>query len=91
MVYSDFTLALVNTEKVRSEFLIAPILGEILEKPNVTYDSLVTAQSLEDAFKSVSLYRGMVKAGDPIVTRDRLIDSTTYFKLVSYKTKYNSE
>ena len=32
MAYSDFTLALVNTEKVRSEFLIALILGEILER-----------------------------------------------------------
>ncbi|WMX12145.1 MULTISPECIES: HD family phosphohydrolase [unclassified Aureispira] len=84
------TLYSVEDELTESKFL-SDLLEQILVVPNITFDSIVTQKSLEDAFNSVSPYRGMVKAGDPIVTRDRLIDSITYSKLISYQTKYNQE
>jgi putative nucleotidyltransferase with HDIG domain len=84
------TLYSVEEVLTESKFL-SDLLEQILVVPNITFDSVVTRKSLENAFNSVSPYRGMVKAGDPIITRDRLIDSVTYSKLVSYKTKYNQE
>ncbi|CAA6822570.1 MAG: Membrane protein containing HD superfamily hydrolase domain, YQFF ortholog [uncultured Aureispira sp.] len=84
------TLYSVEEELTESKFL-SDMLEQILMVPNVTFDSVVTRKSLENAFNSVSPYRGMVKAGDPIITRDRLIDSVAYSKLISYQTKYNQE
>jgi hypothetical protein len=84
------TLYSVEKDLTESKFL-SDLLEQILVVPNITFDSVVTRKSLENAFNSVSPYRGMVKAGDPIITKDRLIDSIAYSKLVSYKTKYNQE
>lgn len=84
------TLSSVQEELTEFKFLFDE-LEKILTVPNVTFDSVVTRKSLEDAFNRVSPYRGMVKAGDPIIIRDRLIDSVAYSKLVSYKVKYNQE
>lgn len=84
------TLYAVEEDITESKFL-SDLLEQILLVPNITFDSVVTRKSLENAFNSVSPYRGMVKAGDPIITRDRLIDSIAYSKLVSYRTKYNQE
>lgn len=84
------TLYSVEEKLTESKFL-SDLLEQILVVPNITYDSIVTRKSLENAFNAVSPYRGMVKAGDPIITRDRLIDSVAYSKLISYKTKYNQE
>ncbi len=84
------TLYLVEEELTESKFLLN-ILEPILETANITFDSVVTDKSREDAFKNISPYRGMVKAGESIITRDRLIDSITYSQLVSYKKKYNQE
>jgi putative nucleotidyltransferase with HDIG domain len=83
---------LYSVEEDLTEFkFLSDLLEEILVVPNIVFDSVVTSKSLEHAFNSVSPYRGMVKAGDPIITRDRLIDSVAYSKLVSYTTKYNQE
>ncbi|BDS11367.1 HD family phosphohydrolase [Aureispira anguillae] len=84
------TLYSVEEALTESKFLF-DILEEIIAIPNVVFDSIVTAKSRQAAFNSISPYRGMVKAGDPIITKDRLIDSVTYFKLISYKKKYNQE
>lgn len=84
------TLYSVEEKLTESKFL-SDLLERILVVPNITFDSIVTKKSLEEAFNSVSPYRGMVKAGDPIVTKDRLIDSITYSKLISYKNKYDQE
>ena len=84
------TLYSVEESLTESKFL-SNLLEQILVVPNVTFDTVVTRKSLENAFNSVSPYRGMVKAGDPIITRDRLIDSVAYSKLISYKTKYDQE
>lgn len=84
------TLYKAEEELTESKFLFN-ILEGIIAVPNISYDSVVTTKSQEDAFKNVSPYRGMIKAGESIVTRDLLIDSITYSKLVSYKEKYNQE
>lgn len=84
------TLYSVEEQFTESKFLF-DILETVLAMPNVVFDSVVTQKSREDALNNISPYRGMVKAGDPIITRDRLIDSVTYSKLISYKTKYNQE
>lgn len=84
------TLYSVEENLTESKFL-SDLLEQILVVPNIVFDSVVTRKSLENAFNSVSPYRGMVKAGDPIITRDRLIDSVAYSKLISYKTKYDQE
>ncbi|MBL4649680.1 MAG: HDIG domain-containing protein [Aureispira sp.] len=84
------TLYSVEEVLTESKFL-SDLLEQILVVPNITFDSVVTRKSLENAFNSVSPYRGMVKAGESIITRDRLIDSVAYSKLVSYKAKYNQE
>ncbi|MCH2022920.1 MAG: HDIG domain-containing protein [Saprospiraceae bacterium] len=80
----------VRDQLTNSKFLLE-ILETILEVPNITFDSIVTNKSRTEAFNNISPYRGMVKAGDPIVSRNRIIDLETYDKLISYKTKYNQE
>ena len=78
-------------EKLNDSKFLLEILENILEVPNITFDSVVTNKSRIEAFNNISPYRGMVKAGDPIVSRNRIIDLETFDKLVSYKTKYNQE
>ena len=84
------TLHQVEDQIVEYKFIFS-ILENVLETPNIRFDSLMTAKSRADIIANISPYRGMVNVGDLIVTRDQLIDSTTYTKLVSYKTKYNEE
>ncbi len=78
-------------KKLPGSELLLELLHDIIESPNIVFDSLVTANSRNEAFRNISPNLGMVMAGDPIITRDRLVDSTTYSKLLSYKTKYNIE
>lgn len=81
----------VEEDNIQHSQLLAELLEEVLQVPNVVYDSVVTSKSVKEALETISPYMGMVKAGEPIVTRDRLIDSVTYSKLISYKDKYNQE
>lgn len=67
------------------------ILESTLQIPNITFDSLFTANTKQEAIASISPSRGMVNIGELIVTQDQLIDSVTYIKLVSYRDKYNEE
>lgn len=103
----EHTLEDVYTQKQAIQWLVDTLhqverrlpefkfLFEVLEKivsvPNIAIDSNMTAKNLEAAYNSISPYRGMVKAGESIVMRDRLIDSVAYAKIVSYKDKYNAE
>jgi len=84
------TLYSVEDELTESKFLL-DILENILEQPNITFDSVYTDKSRQEAFNNVSPHRGMVKEGESIITRNRLIDSVAYSKIVSYKAKYNQE
>ncbi|MGH1338610.1 MAG: HD family phosphohydrolase [Aureispira sp.] len=67
------------------------VLEKTIDAPNIALDSSMTAKKLQAAYNSISPYRGMVKAGEAIVMRDRLIDSVAYAKIVSYQDKYNQE
>ncbi len=55
-------VTLVNTEKVRSEFLIAPVLGEVLEQSNQTA-SLVISHSNSGAVLTPGLKALVCKDG----------------------------
>lgn len=80
-----------NTEVLPESKFLLDILEQSIKVPNIIFDSVVTAKSRADAFNNIAPSRGMVSAGDMIVSRDRLIDSVTYSKLESYKVKYNQE
>ncbi len=67
------------------------VLEKIVTVPSITLDSSMTAKNLQLAYNNISPYRGMVKAGESIVMRDRLIDSVAYAKIISYQDKYNEE
>ncbi len=84
------TLSDLKNELANSEWLLE-LLQTSLERPNVQYDSVFNAKSLLESVGNVSPYLDMVNAGEPIVLRDGLIDSTTYAKLYSYRIKYNQE
>lgn len=81
-----------QVEKRLPEFkFLFNVLEKIVSVPNVTIDSSMTAKKIEAAYNSISPHRGMVKAGEVIVMRDRLIDSVAYAKIISYQDKYNEE
>jgi len=84
------TLHAVEDELEEYKFIFS-ILENVLEVPNVVFDSVVTNKSKADAVNNISPYRGMVEVGELMVTRDQLIDSVTYTKLQSYQKKYKEE
>ncbi len=84
------TLHQMEDELPEFKFLFE-VLEKIVSVPNVVLDQDMTSKQLQAAYNDISPYRGMVKAGEAIVMRDRLIDSVAYAKIISYQNKYNQE
>jgi len=74
----------------QTELLLA-LLDSLMAQADINYDASLTAKNKALAIDNVSLTRGMVKAGELIIRRNELVDSTAYAKLISYKEKYDQE
>jgi cyclic-di-AMP phosphodiesterase PgpH len=91
---NDGAIAYVNTELLgsklkESEFLL-PLIDQLIQ-PNLTFNKVLTNKYQENLLNEMNTSRGMVKAGDLIVTKGAIINNTVYQKLVSYEKKFDQE
>lgn len=59
--------------------------------PNITYDEARTQTMLHNALSEVSPTKGLVNHGDIIVKKGNLVTDDVYERLVSFKSKYESD
>ncbi len=81
---------LFSKEKPSLPPSLLPLLETALS-PNITYDEKRTQTMLEDAMSAVSPTRGLVSHGDIIVKKGNLVTDDVYEKLLSFRTKYQSD
>ncbi len=77
--------------KIEYADLLTPVLNQCLAYPNITYDSILTNKTTQTNLLNLSKYRGMVKTGEVIITRNGIVDSLIYRKLSSLKQKHVEE
>jgi cyclic-di-AMP phosphodiesterase PgpH len=80
-----------NLPKMPQGRLLLPLLSRCLERPNVVFDAKLTQAEQSQRAKNILLYRGMVKGGELIVAYAGVVDSLTYSKLTSLRSKYVQE
>lgn len=90
LTYIIDTISKVTREYTNARFLI-PMLSERINYPNVVFDEALTVTQNQQELNKILEYRGMVKAGELIVTYGGVVDSTIYVKLNSLEHKYNHE
>ena len=70
--------------------LLSDIMVKLL-KPNITFDQKMTSKVLDLKFNSLSLTKGMVSQGEPIISKGGIVTTETYKKLASYKFHFDKE
>ncbi len=81
--------ALIKSKLAEAEFLIEPLHRSI--QPNVVFGDSLTQVAIETALASISTTKGAVQRGATIVDKGDLIDDRTYWKLESYRERYESD
>lgn len=81
-------VALTDLQKPQ---IMVDILTRITQTPNLVLDTIFTEKMRIELMDQISDYRGLVKVGEPIVMNNGLIDSLTYQKLLSFKSKYDQQ
>lgn len=79
-----------ESSKLEDIVLLSGILNKLLV-PNILFDESMTKRVLQQKYNSLSLTKGMVSQGDPIISKGGLITSETYKKLLSYKFHFDKE
>lgn len=80
-----------NAKVANNNRFLLPLLESAFAQANIKYAEELSQRLQKEQLEAASASRGMVKAGDMIVMRDAIIDSTAYKKLLSFKEKYEAE
>jgi cyclic-di-AMP phosphodiesterase PgpH len=67
-----------------------PILEKMME-PNIVFDAEMTENFRNEILSGVPQYRGMVKKGELIVTRNGIVTDEVYQKILSMQEQYEQE
>jgi putative nucleotidyltransferase with HDIG domain len=86
---STLTDSLPYSRLAEPEFLLPILENSII--PNIRYNDTLTNKLLDEEMGQIALYKGRVSKGDLIVTRGSFITDDIYWKLWSYKDKYERE
>ena len=86
---SLLTDSLPYSRLAEPEFLLSILENSIV--PNITYNDTLTNKLLDEEIGQIALYKGRVPKGEIIVTRGGFITDDIYWKLWSYKDKYEKE
>jgi cyclic-di-AMP phosphodiesterase PgpH len=84
------TLEKLKMSIPKSNILLG-IMDELVQVPDIYFDADLSKKNKELALKNLSPVRDKVKAGELIIRKGELIDSTTYSKILSYRIKYEQE
>lgn len=76
---------------LKNSELLLNLLAESVQVPDIQFDADLTRKNKELAIQNLSPVRDKIKAGELIVKKGELIDSTTYSKIRSYIHKYEHE
>lgn len=76
------------TKLAEPEFLLTLLAQQL--SPNLAYNAEKTRQLQKAEIEKITLGRGMVRSGEPIILRGGIVTSDVYQKLISYKEEYES-
>ena len=83
--------SLNQIKRIKEPEFILTILADLVQTPDIEYDDQLSKKNKDLTIKGISSVRGKVNAGELIIRRNDIIDSTAYNKLISYQEKYDQE
>jgi putative nucleotidyltransferase with HDIG domain len=83
------SLEKLNNIPYKSE--LGALIIQHISKADILFQKELTDKNKEQAIQNISKFRDKVNAGELIIKRGQLIDSSVYYKIISFSYKYEKE